>query len=267
MSRLVAIACSAPQVAPLAMEALDPFLSGAPTTGDHGSGMGSFGPDGQPLVSRRPADGGRRDEDIRKALAGGFVIQQYTRTLAGPFRAEDSPPYRFHKWIGAVADGIDPETAPSDPVLAVPPHVARNIRGRRAAEQVFHLFLGFMHSFRNLETTAPNPTVTCKAIDAALSLIPGRWGADGGALFACDGRVLVAGGRGWPLWFATLGDMTDANIRFDATTRLPLRSGPPRAVIVTDLPTTAPGWQPVPDRGYLIVDRAGRWELVPPAHA
>lgn len=261
MTGLVAIACSTPQAAPLAMEAIAPFLEAAPSTADHGSGMVSFGPDGQPLVSRRPADTGHRDADMRRALAGAFVILQLTPNLGGQFRGEDSPPYRYHRWVGTVADDIDPLVQPSDPLLAVPPHLARNIRGQRAAEQLFHLFLGFLHSFRSLETAAPDPTLVRRALDGALSLIPGRWGSEGGAMVVCDGRLLVAGGRSWPLWFATLGDMTEGSIHFEATTRLPLRTAPPRAVVVTDHPMDAPGWRRIPDRAHLIADRAGRWEL------
>lgn len=263
MNQLVAIACSTAQAIPLAMEAAEPFLAAAPATSAFASGIASFGPDGQPLVSRRPADGGRRDDDMRRSLAGGFVLNQLTKNLQGPFRSEDSPPYRFHRWVGALVDRIDPAASPSDPVLAVPPHVSRNIRGRRAAEQVFHLFLGFMHSYRNLETSSPDPLLTRRAMDAALSLIPGRWGStDGSAMVVCDGRFMVATSHDWPLWFATLGDMTEGRTTFDATTRLPMRSIPPRAVVVTDRPMEGPGWERVPDRGFLIADRAGRWQVV-----
>lgn len=261
MNQLVAIACSTPQAIPLAMEAATPFLESAPATEDFASGVAAFGPDGQPLVSRRPA-GGRRDDELRRALAGGFVLHQLTKNLDGPFRGEDSPPYRYRRWVGALLDRIEPGTRPSDPVLAVPPHIARNIRGRRAAEEVFHLFVAFMHSFHNVDAATPDPAVTRRALHSALSLIPGRWGSTGGAaMVVCDGRLMVATSHDWPLWFAALGDMTDGRTTFDATTRLPMRSVPSRAVVLTDRPMEGPGWQRVPDGGFLLADRAGRWEL------
>ena len=262
MNQFLAMVCSTKAAIPLAMEAAGPFLEEEKAIAAHASGVGSYGPDGEPLVSRRPV-GSQREDDVRRALAGGFLLHQVSPNLGSVFRAEDSPPYRFRRWIGTMVDDIDPLETKNGHVLAVPPHIARNIKGSRAAEEVFHILLGFLHSYRALEAATPDVREVRRGVDAALSNIPSRYGQGcRAALAVCDGRTMVVKSQDWPLWYAVLGDTAGALTEFGAGTRIPLRDFPARAIVVTDRETDAMGWQRLPDGAFLQIDRIGRYEVI-----
>jgi glutamine amidotransferase len=261
MNQLLALVCSTARAIPLAMEAALPFFSSSPGEG-FASGVASFGPDGEPLASRRPATQSSREEEIRRALTGGVVLHQLTRQSPERFRANDGPPYRFRRWLAAILEDIDP-LAREDMPLAVPPHIAKNMKTQAPSEELFHLFLGFMHSYRNLEGARAELPATRKAVHAALSTIQARYGAPARYAWACsDGSVLVVTSREWPLWYAVLGDTADARTELGAGTRVPLRSVPSRALVVTDSPNVDAGWERLPDGAWLQADRVGRYEIL-----
>jgi hypothetical protein len=238
-----------------------------------GYGLG-FVQGGDVLLQKRPraetveVDLYNLVKDTRaEALVGRVGLGHDGSTLA-----EDADPFRFRSWLfGSIAEvGETAFDAIRDRILeTTPAFLRRNIRGRSPSEQLFHLFLAFLHDAGILDQPTPSPASVHAALRRSLAFVDGLL-ADAGAtplqiaLAATNGRCFVATGCGFPIRYLGIEGISDCPVcqaRHDAGRngrRVPHEAL--RALVVEadrDVAKRA-GWHEVPDRSALIAgpDRA-----------
>jgi hypothetical protein len=190
----------------------------------------------------------------------------------GSTLAEDADPFRFRSWLfGSIAEvGETAFDAIRDRILeTTPAFLRRNIRGRSPSEQLFHLFLAFLHEAGILDQPTPSPASVHAALRRSLAFVDGLLAEAGAtplqiALTATNGRCFVATGCGFPIRYLGIEGISDCPVcqaRHDAGRngrRVPHEAL--RALVVEadrDVAKRA-GWHEVPDRSALIAgpDRA-----------
>jgi hypothetical protein len=248
------------------------YARGEPRTPE-GYGLG-FVQGGDVLLQKRPrAEAVEVDlynlvKDTRaEALVGRVGFGRDGSTLA-----EDADPFRFRSWLfGAIAEVEEAAfDAIRDRVLeTTPAFLRRNIRGRAPSEQLFHLFLAFLHDAGILDQPTPAPAAVHAALRNSLAFVDGLLAETGAkplqiALTATNGRCFVATGCGFPIRYLGIEGITDCPVcqaKHDAGRngrRVPHEAL--RALVVEadrDVAKRA-GWHEVPDRSALIAgpDRA-----------
>jgi glutamine amidotransferase len=240
-----------------------------PESSADGFGLG-FVQGGDVLLRKRPrAETTEVDlyglvKDTRaEALVGRVGLGQDGSTLA-----EDADPFRFRSWLfGSLGDWGGPTfDAVRDRVAeSTPDFLRRNIRGHSPSEQLFHLFLAFLHDAGILDQPTPAPAAVQLALRNSLAFVDRLLVAAGAqpleiALAATNGRCFVATSYGYPMRYLQIEGISDCPVCQAAADRGgggPGRRVPHealRAIILEANPgvIARPGWHEVPDRAALI---------------
>ena len=149
---------------------------------------------------------------------------------------------------------------------STPAFSARNIRGRSPGEQLFHLFLAFLHDAGILDQPTPAPAAVLLALQSSLTFVDRLLTGEGGAplelaLAATNGRCFVAASFGYPMRYLDVEGISDCPVCQARDERSDRRRGGRRVrheslralVIEASRDGAAlPGWRDVPDRSALI---------------
>jgi hypothetical protein len=200
--KLIACMCNQPQrlaaaLAPVRHALIAPASEGAPI---HRWGLGYI-QGGDVLLARTPR-ASTAPVDLAAPLgeiATDCAIAQAVRDERGRFGGTDNtPPFRFRRWLYAQTGSIALAEAVSDfsPRMLdhIPEYLRRNIRGRTPAELIFHVFLSMLHDEGNIDDPNLPTTATRRALAATLRLVTTELGKLGRPEQAL-GNVALTNGR------------------------------------------------------------------------
>lgn len=118
----------------------------------------------------------------------------------------NTQPFRFRGWLFAMEGSIDGFTDVAPALLEhIPSYLRRNMRGKTAAEHVFHLFLAMLHDAGNMDHPNLEPADGKRALRDALaftlSAITRSGGNNGmGNVIVTNSRFMLAARLGKPLF-------------------------------------------------------------------
>jgi predicted glutamine amidotransferase len=84
---------------------------------------------------------------------------------------DNTPPFRFRRWMFAQSGQPDLEAAGAKLLEHVPEYLRRNIKGRTPAELIFHVFLAMLHDEGHIDDPNLPTTTTRRALGATLRLV------------------------------------------------------------------------------------------------
>lgn len=125
-----------------------------------------------PKTSELPIDlgGPLLAGDIKTDCAIAIAVRDvaHLAPLAGP---DNTPPFRFRRWLFAQSGLVDFEVAGPKLLEHVPEYLRRNMRGRTPGELVFHLFLAMLHDEGNIDDPNLPVAASRRALAATLRLV------------------------------------------------------------------------------------------------
>jgi len=147
---------------------------------------------------------------------------------------------------------------------SIPEFLRRNIRGHSPSEQVFHLFLAFLHDASLLESLSAQPEPAHRALSESIAFIDRLLAASGAAstklaLVVTNGRCLVALSHGHPVQYIEVRGVPVCPVcggkESDAPRDRAISHDQLKAVILEadHRADRRAGWQPIPDGGALLV--------------
>lgn len=202
--KLFACMCNQPQRLLAALAPVRAALVAAPPVSRWGLG---YVQGGDVLLVRTPK-ASATPIDLASPLAeirsGDAVIAIAVRDTGGdvPTGTDNTPPFRFRRWLFAQSPGAGGLELVTPKLLAhVPEYLRRNIRGRTPGELIFHVFLSMLHDAGNIDDPNLSPAVQRRALAATLELV--RSGLEAAAQSAetpfdtalALGNVAVTNGR------------------------------------------------------------------------
>lgn len=163
-----------------------------------GWGLG-FYQAGQPLLRRRPVD----EREIVQIsafhdISSAAYLAQIRSPTVGALRTENTPPFRFRKWLFSMR-GTIPNFSDirSQLVAELPAFVRANVRGQSDGEYVFHSFLASLESAVGLAREVILPGDIAAALARSVAALDNRLTHEGLEqaqvdCFATNGEHLVA---------------------------------------------------------------------------
>ena len=263
MDRFLAIAISNAEAFAPCMDVIESSLHALGGSERRACGVGEQGPDGVPLLHHRPLLPGDATAAFHHLQEGGFALVQTTPLASdAAFRSQQTPPFKDRRWLWTLAGDLQLREQGEAPPLAIPEFLQARRRGTHPGETTFLQFQAFLHSFGDLRRGTAELPVLTRALESALSLVPGRY--DGGPFLAAAAelRAMLIQSEGMPLWMRTLGD-TDESSPPDTTLRIPTGFRPGRAVIVTNVPPESSDWTALPPHCRVVIDRIGQTLVTP----
>ena len=157
---------------------------------------------------------------------------------------------------------------------SIPEFLRRNIRGHSPSEQVFHLFLAFLHDAGLLESLSAQPEPAHRALSESIAFIDRLLAASGAAssklaLVVTNGRCLVALSHGLPFQYIEVRGVPVCPVcggkESDAPHDRAISHDQLKAVILEadHRADRRAGWQPIPDGGALLVGPKFAVQTVP----
>jgi glutamine amidotransferase len=188
-------------------------------------------------------------------------------------RLDNTQPFRFRSWVFAQSGPVDATAAQRAEILThVPDFLRRNIRGQTVAEELFHVFLSFLHDASKLDD--PNIALgdAGGALASTIKLADKLIGMKSAAnTIATNGRVLLAARSGRTMYVRQTNGIVDCHVCRDAAPdearrdRRRTSHEHVRAVLVVSEPDKLPdvGFEEVPDGNTLAVSRDLAKTLLP----
>jgi glutamine amidotransferase len=144
-----------------------------------------------PKASARPVDLAAPLAEIPTDCAIAAAVR-----AEGPGGTDNTPPFRFRRWMFAQQESANLEAAAPRLIEHVPEYLRRNMKGRTSGELVFHLFLAMLHDEGSVDDPNLPAQATRRALAATIKLAATEQqraapGADPLAL----GNVAVSNGR------------------------------------------------------------------------
>jgi hypothetical protein len=202
--------------------------------------------------------------DLYAALAEApsdcVIGQAVTEASVAPGGNDNTPPFRFRRWMYAQQTTARIDEVWSAVVDRLPDFVKRNIRGRTAGEVTFHVMLAMLHDQGALDEANLALATTRRTLGAALALVSseltkaGTSGALGNAAVS-NGRSLVVARApgGTPLYLRRLWVKGERSERDDTF----------RGVLVVSRAGAHPGegFEEVPAGSAVLVSRDLRIDI------
>jgi glutamine amidotransferase len=179
--------------------------------------------------------------------------------------ASNADPFRFRYWLfGAIGEFGEFAKIRTHLHESIPEFLRRNIRGHSPSEQLFHLFLAFLHDAGLLDTLLAQPEPVARALTETMAFLDRLLVGVGAAtsrlaVVATNGRCLAALSHGHPIQYLDVRGIANCQVcqaqQHEGKRERPISHERLRAVIVEadhqlDKRT---GWQAVPNRGVLLV--------------
>ena len=237
----------------------------APCRGEAGSHAGAGYYEGdEPVLLREPVPASAR---VAPRLPDRVLSRQFfasTVTGATVFRAEDTPPLRFRRWLLVVGGRLDTALHPPER-LAIPLHLSRSVSGTTGAEQLLHQFYSFLHGSGDI----PEPLrarAYREALGSTLSLDE-QWFPDVSSrditVLLGDGRRAVGATLGRPLWYEQIDGLADCPICCNADGQ-PQTHPDLRCTVILDTDRApGPDWHAIEQNHIFTIDSAGEIEIAP----
>lgn len=133
------------------------------------------------------------------------VIAQAVGPDDGYIGTDNTPPFRFRRWMFAMTGTPKLDGAAARLLEHIPEYLRRNLRGRTPGELVFHVFLAMLHDEGNLDDPNLPPAATRRALAATLRLITaelartGKPGTGLGSVAVTNGRSMIVAHTDEPL--------------------------------------------------------------------
>jgi hypothetical protein len=165
-------------------------------------GLGYFG-GSEVLLMRRPAWPEKGLLGMLGRAPGNHVLIGLDDATGPQFPLDNTPPFRFHGYLGLAAVGpIERGDFAERVLFHVPAHLARNLPPGANAELLFRLFLSYVHDMGRLDDPGLAPSVLSEAARSTLLLLPKLLDgpAPAAALCVTNGAHMVATASGTDLW-------------------------------------------------------------------
>jgi glutamine amidotransferase len=203
-------------------------------------------------------------------LRTDYVIGQVRDPGSEPPKLENTQPFRFRTWVFAHSGRIERFDAVRKEVAEfVPDFLRRNIRGETDSEQLFHLYLAFLHDAGKLDDPQIGVTDAVSALRATSAMLDRLVAQAGGTpgplnVIVANGRVMLAMRRGRPMHLYQQHGVHDCRIcRMSVTEdgafkdRRRIRHEHLRSVLVASEPKKIGehGWHEVPEASIVAISR------------
>ncbi len=183
------------------------------------------------------------------------VLIHFRHATVGDFRADNTHPFRMRQWLFAHNGTVEGFGAIRERLVeAMPDFLRRNIRGSTDSEHVFHVLLSFLHDGGQLDHPDADDKSVLAAIRSTIALLDRHCAEVGApeATLSCmltNGRTLYAVRRDAPLHY-----VQRAGLPSDGPGGA--EAGALRYVLAfSDGESAPPGYESVPSRSVLVVDR------------
>jgi hypothetical protein len=203
--------------------------------------------------------------DLARDLRADALLGRATQGDADRARAANADPFRFRYWLFAATGEFGDFSQIRVPLLeSIPDFLRRNIRGHSPGEQLFHLFLAFLHDAGLLDSLLSQPEPAERALRESVTFVDRLLAASGAAstklaAVVTNGRCLVALSHGHPAQYLEIrGIAACQNCRAkqpEGKRDRPIPHDKLRAVIVEadHQQGKRAGWHPIPDGGALLI--------------
>lgn len=203
--------------------------------------------------------------DLASDLRADALLGRATQGEDERARAASADPFRFRYWLfGAVGEFGEFSQIQERLLDSIPEFLRRNIRGPSPSEQVFHLFLAFLHDAGLLESLSAEPEAAYRALDESIAFVDRLLAASGAAstrlaVVTTNGRCLVALSHGHPVQYIEVQGIPACPVcrsrRSDELHERAVSHEQLRAVILeADHQTERhTGWRQIPEGGALLV--------------
>jgi hypothetical protein len=203
--------------------------------------------------------------DLASDLRAEALLGRATQGDESRASAANAGPFRFRYWLFAAVGEFGDFSQIRERLLdSIPEFLRRNIRGHSPSEQVFHLFLAFLHDAGLLESLSAEPGAASRALDESVAFVDRLLAASGAAstrlaVVATNGRCLVAISRGHPIQYIEINGVADCPVcrskRSDETHDRPISHDRLKAVILEadNQADRRAGWRQVPEGGALLI--------------
>ena len=266
MNRLVAYIGNDPERVACALyparHALDMFSSGP--AADWGLG---FVQGGDVLLQKRLRSSTSQVDffELTRDLRADALLGRATQGEDERASTANAGPFRFRYWLfAAVGEFGDFSQIHGRLLDSIPEFLRRNLRGHTPSEQVFHLFLAFLHDAGLLESLSAQPEPAHRALGESLAFVDRLLAASGGAstrlaVVATNGRCLVALSHGRPVQYLDIRGVSDCPVcggkQSDERRDRAVAHDQLKAVILEADHRVGrrSGWRQVPDGGALLV--------------
>jgi glutamine amidotransferase len=215
MTRLFGCICNQPQALGRALEPVRAALVAEGPISRWGLGYVQWS---EVCLKLHPR-GSREGVDFYDALASlqsDYCIGSAVPDQDGLKGNANTQPFRFRQWIYAQEGNVPRFDEVQGRILEhIPGYLQRNIKGRTAAEYVFHLFLAMLHDAGNLDDHNLDLAATRRALRNTLAFVDSLLGdpADGpGNIICSNSRSMIAVRRGRPLFMRRLKEHTDPKL-------------------------------------------------------
>ncbi|MDB4953204.1 MAG: hypothetical protein JWO36_773 [Myxococcales bacterium] len=113
--------------------------------------------------------------------------------VGGRAGTDNTPPFRFRRWMFAQTGQPDLEAAAPRLLEHVPEYLRRNLKGRTSAELLFHVFLAMLHDEGSVDDPNLPTQATRRALAATMKLVAAEQAKSGAA--GGFGNIAVSNGR------------------------------------------------------------------------
>lgn len=208
MTQLFGLICNQPQRVAQALEPVRKLLVSPAPIARWGLG---YVQSGEVLLSRTPKSSEVPVDfyGVLEQLPSDYVIGHACLAdgLAGNANTQ---PFRFRRWMFAM-DAASDRFLEATPYMLehVPEFLRRNIKGKTAAEHVFHVFLSFLHDAGSLDNHNLDPADARRALRDAVALAADactRAGIDAklGNIVTSNSRSMLAARLDGAVWMRRL---------------------------------------------------------------
>lgn len=227
--KLFACMCNQPQRLWAALAPVRATLLAAPPVTRWGM---AYSHGGDVLLVRNPKSSAKPVE-----LAGPLAEIQSDCVIAQAVGADDgysgtdnTPPFRFRRWMFSMTGTPKLDGAAARLIEHVPEYLRRNLKGRTPGELVFHVFLAMLHDEGSVDDPNLPTASTRRALAATIKLVAAeqaKTGVEGGFgnLVASNGRSMVAARLDHPLKLRRLWVDSDRGERDESFRGVLLVSG------------------------------------------
>ncbi len=263
--KLFACMCNQPQRLAEALAPVRAALVASPPVSRWGMG---YIQGGDALLVRTPKSSAQPIDlagPLFEALLPGsdcVIVQAMRDTrepgLSGP---DNTPPFRFRRWIFAQTGELVLSDAAPRLLAHVPEYLRRNLKGRTPAELMFHVFLAMLHDEGSVDDPHLPAQTMRRALASMLKLVSAELAKAGqpdaaiGNIALTNGRAMVCARLGAPLRLRRLWVLDDRGERDAGFRGVLVVSGSDGEVEVGE------GFEDVPPRSAVLISRDLQFQL------